>query len=84
MVRITGIFGNSVILNVGELALAMSQVEVIGVRKSFPLRNLSAEATTFSLRGLGLYRTAVRIAAPRLESLPFVRCGKGHGRRSGQ
>jgi hypothetical protein len=73
-----------VILNVGELAVAMSQVEVIGVRKSFLTRNLSAEATTFSLRGLGLYRTAVRIAAPRLESLPFVRCGKGHGRRSGR
>jgi len=57
-----------VISSVGELAVAMSQVEVIGVRKSFPTRNLSAEATTFSLRGLGLYRTAVRIVAPRLES----------------
>ena len=74
-----------VILNVGELAVAMSQVEVIGVRKSFPTRNLSAEAetTTFSLRGLELYRTAVRIVARRLESLPFVRRGKGHRRRSG-
>lgn len=30
-----------VILNVGRLAVAMSQVEVIGVRKSFPTRNLS-------------------------------------------
>ena len=64
-----------VIPSVGELAVAISKVEVIGVRKSFPTRNLSAEATTSHCTGLG-YTGQRSGLSPRLESLPFVRCGK--------